>query len=186
MMKTSKISGSNWIVTIGGFNVNSIKDIDDLLREINDIVAPNLFQIFDADRIAGWRHIFMAAVNAVTAFESGSAISRSIGIEILLYASCQDQISKALEIVGASTKTKKLALVVLSKSYDETEITFIKASSILGKPDDTALNLNDEKIVDIMNVFEITESQINTIGGEYKESLTNLLIEKGALVALRH
>jgi tRNA threonylcarbamoyladenosine modification (KEOPS) complex Cgi121 subunit len=185
-MKTSKINGSNWIVSIGGFIIDSFLDIDDLLSKLHNVVSPNIFQIFDADRIAGWRHIFMAVVNAVTAFESGSAISRSIGIEIILYASCQDQISKALEIVGASTKTKKLALVVLGKSYDETEIAFIKASSILGIPDDTVLNLNNVKIVDIMNVFDISESQINTIGGEHKETLTNLLIEKGALVALRH
>jgi tRNA threonylcarbamoyladenosine modification (KEOPS) complex Cgi121 subunit len=185
-MKTSKINGSNWIVSIGGFIIDSFLDIDDLLSKLHNVVSPNIFQIFDADRIAGWRHIFMAVVNAVTAFESESAISRSIGIEIILYASCQDQISKALEIAGARPSTKQIVLVVLGKNFDETEKAFIKASSILGIPDDTVLNLNKVKIVDIMNIFEITESQINTIGGDSKEALSSLLIEKGALIALRH
>lgn len=185
-MKTSIIKGSNWVVSIGGFNVDPIKDIDDLLGKLNDIVSPNIFQIFDAARIAGWSHIFMAVVNAVTAFESGSAISRSIGIEILLYVSCQGQISKALETVGANSRTKQLALVVLGKSSDETEMAFKKAASILGKPDDMVINLNVVKMEKIMKIFEVTESQIDAIGREHKEALSSLLVEKGALVVLRH
>ncbi len=184
-MKTSKISGSNWTVSIGGFIINSITDIDELLRKLNNVVSPNIFQIFDADRIAGWRHIFMAVVNAISAFESGSAISRSIGIEILLYASCKDQISKALEIVGANPRTKQVALVVLGNSSGETELAFNKAANILGKPDDLVLNLNDVKLLKIMEVYEITQNLLDTIGGEQYEAVSNLLIEKGALISLR-
>ena len=184
-MKTLKISGSSWIVSIGGFNINSITDIDELLRELDNIVSPNIFQIFDADRIAGWRHIYMAVVNAVSAFDSGSAISRSIAMEIILYVSCQDQISKALEIVGANHNTKRLSLVVLGKSFEETESAFKEAESFLGKPDDLILELDNVKMDIISKSFAVSEIQIETIGGDPKEALTSMLVEKGALITLR-
>ncbi len=185
MMRTSTIKGSDKAVSIGGFRGVTVNDVDELLSSLTGATSPAVFQIFDAARIAGWRHLYMAAVNAVGAFESGSPISRGLGIEVLLYASCQDQISRALEVVGVSPGTEKLALVVLSDGPGEAEAVFEKAADLLGEADDSVLGLDEIKFREVAQVFGVSENELEAVGGERDEALTSLLVEKGALLPLR-
>ena len=185
MVRTSTIKGSDKAVSIGGFRGVKVKDVGQLLSSLSTATSPAVFQIFDAARIAGWRHLYMAAVNAVGAFESGSPISRGLGIEVLLYASCQDQISRALEVVGVGPNTKNLALVVLRGDADEAEAAFEKAAEILGEADDSVLGLDEAKFLEIVKVFGVSENALEAVGGERDEALSSLLVEKGALLPLR-
>jgi tRNA threonylcarbamoyladenosine modification (KEOPS) complex Cgi121 subunit len=185
MVKTLTIKGSVKAVSIGGFISVTFNDVDDLLGNLAEAVSPAVFQIFNATRIAGCRHLYMAAVNAVGAFEAGSAISRALGIEVLLYASCQDQISRALEVVGVGPSTKNLALVVLGDGPGEAEAAFEKAVDILGEVDDSVLGLDETKFREIAKVFGVSENELEAVGGEPDENLTSLLVEKGALLPLR-
>jgi len=127
----------------------------------------------------------MAAVNAVGAFESGTTISRGLGIEVLLYASCQDQISRALDVVGVSPGTDKLALIILRDGPGEAEAAFEKAADILGEADDSVLGLDEAKFREIAEVFGVSENALEAVGGERDKALTSLLVEKGALLPLR-
>jgi len=185
MVRTSTIKGSYKAVSIGGFRGVTVNDVDELLSSLSRATAPAVFQIFDAARIAGWRHLYMAAVNAVGAFESGSSISRGLGIEVLLYASCQDQISRALDVVGVGPGTEKLALIVLGDDPGEAEVAFEKAADILGEADDSVLGLDEKKFREIANVFGVSENALEAVGGERDKALTSLLVEKGALLPLR-
>lgn len=185
MVRTSTIKGSDKAVSIGGFRGVKVNDVDELLSGIGRATSPAVFQIFDASRIAGWRHLYMAAVNAVGAFESGSSISRGLGIEVLLYASCQDQISRALDVVGVGPGTEKLALVVLRDGLGEAEAAFEKAVDILGEADDSVLGLDEVKFREVAKVFGVSENEFEAVGGERDKALTSLLVEKGALLPLR-
>ena len=185
MVKTSTIKGSEKAVSIGGFRGVTVNEVDELLGSLRKATAPAVFQIFDASRIAGWMHIYMAAVNAVGAFESGSRISRGLGIEVLLYASCQDQISQALEVVGVGPDTEKLALVVVRDDPGEAEAAFVRAAAILGEADDSVLELDETKLREITKVFGVSENELNAVGGRHDNALTSLLVEKGALLPLR-
>jgi tRNA threonylcarbamoyladenosine modification (KEOPS) complex Cgi121 subunit len=127
----------------------------------------------------------MAAVNAVGAFESGTTISRGLGIEVLLYASCQDQISRALDVVGVGPGTEKLALIILRDGPGEAEAAFERAADILGEADDSVLGLDEAKFREIAEVFGVSENALETVGGERDKALTSLLVEKGALLPLR-
>jgi len=185
MVRTSTIKGSDKAVSIGGFRGVTVNDVDELLSSLSRATSPAVFQIFDATRIAGWRYLYMAAVNAVGAFESGSPISRGLGIEVLLYASCQDQISRALDVVGVGPDTEKLALVVLMDSPGEAEAAFEKAADILGEADDSVLGLDEAKFREVAEVFGVSENALEAVGGEREKALTSLLVEKGALLPLR-
>ena len=185
MVRTSTIKGSDKAVSIGGFRGVTVNDVDELLSSLSSTISPAVFQIFDAARIAGWRHLYMAAVNAVGAFESGSPISRGLGIEVLLYASCQDQISRALEVVGVGLGTEKLALIILRDDPSEAEAAFEKAAEFLGEADDSVLGLDEAKFHEIAEVFGVSETELEAVGGERDEALTSLLVEKGALLPLR-
>lgn len=185
MVKTSTIKGSDKAVSIGGFRSVTVNDVDELLSNLRRAISPAVFQIFDATRIAGWRHLYMAAVNAVGAFELGSPISRGLGIEVLLYASCQDQISRALDVVGVGQETEKLALIVLREGHGEAEAAFERAADILGEADDSVLELDRIKFREIAKVFGVSENELEVVGGERDRALTSLLVEKGALLPLR-
>jgi len=185
MVRTSTIKGSDKAVSIGGFRGVTVNDVDELLSSLSRATSPAVFQIFDATRIAGWRHLYMAAVNAVGAFESGTTISRGLGIEVLLYASCQDQISRALDVVGVSPDTDKLALIILRDGPSEAEAVFEKAADILGEAADSVLGLDEAKFREIAEVFGVSENALEAVGGERDKALTSLLVEKGALLPLR-
>ena len=185
MVITSKIKGSDKAVSIGGFRCITVNDIDEILRNLDEAVSPAIFQIFDATRIAGWRHLYMAAVNAVSVFEAGSAISRSLGIEVLLYVSCRDQISRALGVVGVGKKTRTMALVVLGDSSFEVEAAFVRAADVLGEADDSVLELDESKLREVTKVFGVSVNEIEAVGGTRHHALTSLLVERGALLPLR-
>ncbi len=67
---------------------------------------PNVtVQLFDLDRVAGSRHLLLATINAVKSYDSKRRISRSLGMEILLFVSGTRQISEAVKRVGISPET---------------------------------------------------------------------------------
>jgi len=186
MVITSSINDSDKAIAIGGFKDVTVDDVDDLLDQIRGAISPAIFQIFDASRIAGWRHLYMSAVNAVGSFEKGSPISRALGIEVLLYTSCQDQISRALDVVGVGPDTDRLALVILGNDPSETESSFEKVADVLGEVDDSVLDLDETKFLEVARVFGVTDKELDAVGGERYEALTSILVEKGALLPLRH
>lgn len=185
MVWTADIKGSEWTVAIGGFGNVSVGDVDAFLECLTEATAPAVYQVFDADRIAGREHLFFAAVNAVKAVQSGSAISRSLAIETLLYASCDNQISKALDATGISGSTSRVALVVLARGRKAAEGAFDRASLELGGADDSVLGLDADKIERVKDIFGVTDAEIEAVGGSDEEALCRLLVERGALLALR-
>jgi tRNA threonylcarbamoyladenosine modification (KEOPS) complex Cgi121 subunit len=185
MVHTEEIKGSEWFVSIGGFRKVPVADVDDLLSSVRDKATPTLFQLFDADRVAGWRHLFFAAVNAVKAFEVGTAVSRSLEMEVLLYASCQDQISQAFEVIGISRATERVGLVIIAKDPDEAEEALVRISGVLGRADDSVLEMDEAKFEGVKSVFGVSDIELEAVGGLRKEALTWLVVERGALLPLR-
>lgn len=184
-MYTARIKGSDWAVSIGGFRDVKIGDVDSLLRSLEAEVSPNIFQLFDADRVGGWKHLYFAAVNAVRAFEARATVSKSLAMEVLLYASCQDQIAEAFKILGISSATERVALLVMAKCASDAEDAFSGASRVFGCEDDSVLRINDEKFEDLKRVYSVSNVELEAVGEMGEEALTLLLVEKGALLSVR-
>ena len=185
MVRTSGIDDSDWAVAIGGIRDVSIGDVEGFLSRVSEGVGGNVFQVFEAGRVAGWRHLFYSAVNAVSAIESGGAISRTLGIEVLLYVSCVNQISQALEVVGVSPATTEVALVVLAGSTGEAEGAFLRTAESLGVHDDSIMELDAEKLEVLKERYGISEAELEAVGGPEEDALAMLLVERGALLRLR-
>ena len=182
MVNCKGIDGSDLVACIGGFSGVPIKDPDGLLKRLAS-TSNVVVQLFDARRVAGSEHIFFAAVDAVRAFESGSAASRSLGMEVLLYASCQDQISKALGIIGVSKGAHDVCMLVMARDGEEARIAFKDASELLGSADDSVLDIDDEKFTTLKEIYRVTDVELEAMGG--RESLPDLIIERCALLAIR-
>ena len=185
MVRTAGIKDSDWFVCIGGLRGVAVDNVDRLLNRVGEAVSPCLLQLFDADLVAEWEHLYFAAVNAVKAFQSGTAVSKSLTIETLLYASCQDQIAEAFSILGISPDTERVALLVMANSPEEAERAFHRASRLLGVEDDSVLEIDDMKLERLVRAYAVSDLALEALGGPRREALVRLLIERGALLPAR-
>ena len=182
-MWVSGIKDSRWFVAIGGFKIKSVKEARELVRTVSDAASPYPAQIIDAAKVAGRDHLFIAAVNAVKSTETGVAVSKNITVETLLYASAQDQIMRALEMLGVTGKSTLVALMVFAPSKSEAEDAYRKAAAHLGEEDDAVLNLDEGKVASLKKTYSVSEEELKSAGG--LSSLGALIVERGALLSLR-
>ena len=181
-MWVSGIKSSPLFVAIGGFRTE-VSDPKALVKAVSDATAPHPIQIMDAGKVAGRDHLFMAAVNAAKSTETGLAVSKSITVEAILYASAQDQITKALVLLGVTAKSTSVALMVFAPSRAEAEGSYRKAAKLLGVEDDSVLEIDDAKAASLRKTYGIGNVELEAAGGPV--SLGRLVVERGTLLSLR-
>jgi len=182
MVHRASVKNTPWHICIGGFKLETVYDVESLLREVMEAASPHLAQLLDAERVAGWEHLYMATVNAVKAFQSGYNIARSLSVEVLLYVSCRDQIAEAIRLVGISPETKGVALLILAEDAEECLKAYERASRLLGEEDDSLLEVDEVKLRRLMELHEISEEEVEAVGGPRARAITLLLVERGALI----
>lgn len=176
-------------VAFAGFREARMGDVNFFIKEIRSKIEPKVVcQLFNANLIATWRHLFFAALNALKAFEGGSNISRSLAIEMLLYASAQRQIQKAMDLIGVTSKSTEIAVLVMGETAEQVESALSLISDLIpGKRDDEVLSLSHEKIKALCEAFRISQSEIAAVSGNNLEDvIVDLIIERMALLAVQH
>lgn len=174
-------------VAIAGFRDVEIRSIEEFFRAVNRERPLNAdIQFFDAAAVATWQHLYFAALNALTAFENKKNISNSLAMETLLYASAQHQIKNALKLLGISTNSREVAVLIIGEDEESVNsVLKIVSKLIAGESDDSVLNLTDSRAKIIKEIFEITDTEIKTAAkrtGLEEEALVNLVIERAALL----
>jgi KEOPS complex subunit Cgi121 len=184
-----RIKGFNRYVAIVGFTGVKIEDANSLLSLIREKTKEAEIQFFDADLIASWEHLYFAVLNALKAFETRLNISNSLAVEILLYASAQRQIKRAVELLGIKPRSSNVATVTLAETkLMVKEILETVSRLVPGKRDDSVLELTDEKFGGIRKLFDISESELNAkleSKGMERKALIDLVIEHVALLAIQ-
>jgi len=176
MNPIKEIAEFNKYITIIGFKNVKITDKDDLINTIQRSVKNGCLQFFNAASIAGWEHLFFAALNALQAFDSNINISNSLAIETLLFASAQRQIKKAVELLGINLESSQVAVLVITKTKQQVEEIIETVSELIsGERDDSVIELTNEKFEAIKSLFCISEV-------EFGSEVTNLRSERKALV----
>lgn len=174
-------------VAIAGFKDVKIADVDAFLDKARKAVGRTVaVQFFDAELVASWQHLYFAALNALKAFKNGENISKSLAVETLLYASAQRQIRKAAELLGIKENLKEVAVLIIGETIRQVEEGLDVVSKLVGgNRDDSILELVQSKIANIRRVFEVSDAEIEAMmdGKKLEEALTNLVIEKMALLA---
>jgi tRNA threonylcarbamoyladenosine modification (KEOPS) complex Cgi121 subunit len=173
-------------VEITGFRNVRIANAEDFLRDIRkeknfDVES----QFFDAEYVATWEHLYFAALGASLAFKFGTNISKNLGMETLLYASAQRQITKAIEFIGVKPDSNNVAVIVISEKP-----TTIKAATmafskrVRSEPNDSVLEFSIQKRESIQRAFGITEKEIGTVikNGKTEQAIVDLIIERMALL----
>lgn len=178
-------------VIITGFRDVRIADLKGFLDEIKNKTLPDVaVQFFEAEHVAGWEHLYHAVYNALLSVKQKRVISKSLSMEILLYASAQHQIKRATEIIGITSKSSKIALIVVSRSKALPAKQALSAISkqVKALPDESVLELTTRKIGAIRKTFGITDNELKATetGRPLHRVVTDLIIERMALLSTKH
>jgi KEOPS complex subunit Cgi121 len=176
-------------IAIVGFRNTQISDVDQFLNRIRKKSEAVAVQIFDARFIAGWQHLYFAALNALKAFKNKTNISKNLAIECLLYASARRQIKLALDLIGVKLDSSQVAVLVVADKKSVVEKSLADVSRLIsGKRDDSVLELSNEKMVHVKRLFGISDIELAAKleeDGE-KRALSDIVIEHvGLLVTQR-
>ena len=142
-------------------------------------------QFFDADLIATQEHLFFASINSLEAFKNKTNRSKSIAMEIMLYASAQRQIQKAIQQSGIKPLTTNMAATIIGEN-----LTWLKkaveaiSEAVDAKLDQSVLEMSTSKNDTIKKVFQISNEEIKAVakGENSQDALVNLVNERVALL----
>jgi len=174
-----------YLATAGFRNVK-IKDVNNFFGIVRRKAGDIHVQFFDAKLIAGWEHLYFAALNALNTFKNKTNISKSIAVETLLYASAQRQIEKAVKLIGIKPESSQVAVLIVAETKQRATSTLKAVSKLMmGERDDSILELTNGKFKAIKGLFGISdlelEAKLEKEGFE-KEALIDLVIEHMALL----
>ena len=181
-----KLEDFDRYVAAAGFRDVVIQDINSFFGTVRRKLGDVHFQFFDARLIAGWEHLYFAALNTLNAFKNKTNISRSVAVETLLYASAQRQIEKAVDLLGIKSESSRIVVLIVAETKQKVASTLKAVSKlVMGERDDSVLELTDEKVKDIRELFDISDLELEAKlekEGLEREALIDLVIEHMALL----
>jgi len=184
---TKKLEVLDRYIAMAGFRNVKIKGVNRFLEDVRRKVKEAHVQFFDAKLIASQQHLHFAALNALKAFEKKLNISSSLAVEVLLYASAQRQIKKAVDMLGIKPDSSQIAVLVMAENKQRANAALKTVSELIyGERDDCVLELTAEKFEGIKTLFGVSNLEIEAKlrkEGLEKEALVDLVIEHVALLA---
>jgi len=129
-------------------------------------------QILNACKICGMEHLEVAYEHAKRAFQEERNKSRSIGMELMRYASAKRQIKEAIDFMGAKEEGE-YAFVFFNVAEDEAR-NMVKEMGL--SIDNSVLEATMEKLLNFVD-----EDELRTVD---KSFYFDLLFEKIAMVEL--
>jgi tRNA threonylcarbamoyladenosine modification (KEOPS) complex Cgi121 subunit len=118
-------------------------------------------QFFDGAMIVNEIHLLSAAQNAFNAYKGGYMRSRSLDVEMVIYASAQHQIGRALELMGINDKTASVAVVALGKDKQKIQSAMLNLEQTIGNEITPAFDMTSKRLETLMETFAIDASEIS-------------------------
>lgn len=174
-------------VEITGFVGVRIGNEKDFMVALREAVPKTVeVQFFDADLVATWQHLYFAVLNALMAFKNKRNISKSVAVEVVLFASAQRQIKKAIDHIGVKCSSSNIAAVLVSDDVDAAKVGLAAVKKCLGvEPDDSVLELTKTKVPRIKRAFSISDAALeaSTATKNSAQALVDLVLENVALLS---
>jgi len=170
------------MITVFGAR-GTITDIDGFLSRLQRFSQENdlVIQVFDARVVYGKDHLLSATTHALRAFQEGTNATKSLPLEMLLYAAGERQIHKAIKKMGVKHGEQQIAFVLIDhkKKSSRGEITAMVIPKLFRlfhlRYDEGVLEGNR----DTLKRFGITPQEIRTTP---KARYGDLILEKIAMV----
>lgn len=174
---------------ITGLRNVKVESPEELLKTMRTDKQANVsVQFFNAQLIATWEHLYFAVLNALTAFRTKRNVSKNLAVEVMLYASGQRQIRKAIEFLGVRRGCSDMAVAVIGENQDEVKAAVSAVSQhFCRKPDAHVLELSTAKAQEIRKAFMITENELAVVtkNGDAERAVVDLVIERMALLSTK-
>lgn len=184
---------SNDVVNVVGIseihNSNNLTQ-DELLDLAKSMSSDSLaLQLMNGLLIADASHLLSAAQNAVNALSGKYMLSRSLDVEIIVYASAQRQIGRALDELGVYDGLEHVAVVMIGKDRKSVEQSLEEITKKVGKEFSNPFEGNKERNERIMKHFNIDEKEILTFTEsdddlERQKALSRCIVSRVSLVAI--
>jgi len=151
-----------------------IDDLEEFVNEINRVSEQtgSTIQFFNADYVAGERHLQRATELARRATGRGTTIARDPAVELLVYAAGRRQINRALEMgVGEGS----MAVVGIVDGGDEQKAVG-ELETLLASTEPVEWGCTET----LRQFFDITDSECAVVDGRIED----IVLERVALLAV--
>ena len=160
-----------------------------LLRELRLGFPGCEIQLFRADRVAGKEHLLFAAIEAIRAFRQHRERARTLAVELLLYVSCQRQISKAIQLLGVGPRTADVVFAAITNDETDPQALGRKAASAFSAQEDDRVVeiISRKKSRELMRAYKVSATEIEAAKQPDEDGtsvLKRLVIERSALLAV--
>ncbi|NHI90544.1 MAG: hypothetical protein EAX87_13570 [Candidatus Thorarchaeota archaeon] len=120
-------------------------------------------QFLNALLIADEVHLLSAAQNAINAQNGEYMLSRSLDVEIIVFASTQRQIGRALEALGVYDGIGNVAVVVVGPDSTSVKDAVAEIIKQVGKEVVPPFKATRNRLDQIKNHYQITDKEIDAI-----------------------
>ena len=175
-------------VWISGFTAKP-KNLDMAVHATQEQYPGVSVQFADMNKVPGSRYLFLATLNALKSFHS-KPISKSLGMEMLLYIAANRQISEAIRLVGITPTSEKITAVLVGSSKPEALGAAELLSRIIGQEGSDKLldSWSNERTRNVRAIFEIGSKELRATLRENEtrtQAVERLAIERSALLTIR-
>ena len=183
------VNGTDKVVGIAELrNSNNLKQ-KELIQLATSMSSDSLtVQLLNGLLIANEIHLLSAAQNAIRAQQGDYMISRSLDVELIVFASAQRQIGRALEALGVHDGLDEIALVVIGTDNSSVEHSIKDLVDTIGTETLPSFSATIERMERVKKHFQIGDKEISAISdSETLESqldaLARCIVSRVSLVA---
>jgi len=146
-------------------------------------------QFLDSSLVVSVGHLLSAVQNAVNAWKGGYMLTRGLDVEVLVYASAQRQINRAIENLGIRDGLQNIALVVVGSDKRAVRDVITKMVNKVGDEVKTAFVPDRERLERIMHHYGVNEKEIKALTDSdeieiWAEALSKCVVSRVSIVAL--
>lgn len=182
IVEFGKVVAALGLVDVKPFNV------DDVLAKVRGLCGDVEVQLLSPRCLAGFDHIYFASLNALKAFKQGRNISRSLAMELVVYASAQRQIEKAIRYLGVENSEGSVVIVALGPDRERvTSCVEAVAAMTGGRIQDPVIDIaGEEKLEYVKRFFRITDAEVEAVrrsGESESKVVERLVVERMAILS---
>ena len=157
-----------------------IDDVESFISNVNQFAQINdvYVQVLNAEMICGSLHIDSAIIHALRAYNEKRMRTQSLGMEVLLYASGERQLTRAIPKMGVKKGACSIVVSIISDKHSTHELSHLLTSfqkQFKFKEDATVLSISIEKL----KRWRIQDSLIKLLSPDEYE---DVILEKVAYV----
>jgi tRNA threonylcarbamoyladenosine modification (KEOPS) complex Cgi121 subunit len=187
MLVRSVVEFDKVVAVLGLVDVKPF-NLEDVLTRVRGLCRDVEVQLLSPQCLAGFDHIFFASLNALKSFKQGRSISKSLAMELVVYASAQRQIEKAIRYLGVKDAEGSVVIVALG-SDEERVISCVEAAAAVldGRIQDSVVDIvEEEKLEHVKRFFGITDVEVEAVrrsGESEGKVVERLIVERMAILS---